>query len=398
MRRPVLATACVLLALSTATALAQKTPGVTKDEIKIGNTMPYSGPASTYGVIGQTDAAFFKMVNDEGGVDGHKINFISLDDGYTPPKTVELARQLREEDGVAFFFNTLGTPTNSAIEKTLNTHKVPMLFVATGADKWGNYKEFPWTIGFQPSYRVEARIYAHYIETQKPNAKIAVLYQDDDFGKDYLAGLKDVLGDKYAKTVTLASYETSDTTVESQIISLQNSGADTLIIVAVPKFAAQAIRKVHELGWKPLELLSNVSASVGAVLKPAGEENAIGIVTAGYLKDPTDPEWQNDPGIKKWRAFMEKYMPGADLTDANTLYGYTVSQTMLQVLKQCKGDFSRENVLKQATNLHELELAGLLPGIKVNTSPTNYHPITQMQLQRWDGKNWVRFGNIFNGS
>ena len=379
-------------------AQAQEMPGVTKDEIKIGNTMPYSGPASAYGVIGKTETAFFKMINEQGGVNGRKIDFISRDDGYSPPKTVELTRQMLEQDGVAFFFNGLGTPTNTAIEKYLNAHKVPQLFVATGADKWGDYKQFPWTIGYQPSYRVEARIYAHYILQAKPAAKVAILYQNDDFGKDYVAGMKDVLGDKYAKMVTEASYETSDATIDSQIVSLQASGADTLLIAATPKFAAQAIRKVYDIGWKPLEFVTNVSISVGSVMTPAGKEKGVGIITALYGKDPTDPEWKDDAGIKQWRQFMAKYMPDGDLTDANTLYGYNVGLLMVHVLKQCGNDLSRANIMKQATNIKELELPGLLPGVKVNTSPTNYHPITQMQLSKWDGTTWVRFGELISGS
>jgi branched-chain amino acid transport system substrate-binding protein len=394
----ILATTAVLTVLTAGGALAQNAPGVTKDEIKFGNTEAYSGPASAYGVIGKTETAVFNMINDQGGINGRKINFISLDDAYSPPKTVEVVRQMLEQDGVAFFFNILGTPPNTAIQKYLNTRKVPQLFVATGADKWGNYKDFPWTIGFQPSYRVEARIYAHYILQQKPNAKIAILYANDDFGKDYLAGMKDVLGDKYAKMVTEASYETSDATIDSQIVSLQSSGADTLLIAATPKFAAQAIRKVYDIGWKPFEFLTNVSISVGAVMTPAGKEKGVDIITAAYGKDPTDPEWKNDAGLNEWRGFMAKYMPGADLTDANTVYGYGAGLTMVQVLKQCGDDLSRENIMKQATNLKDFELPTLLPGIRINTSPTNYHPITQMRLQKWNGTTWVLFGDIINGS
>jgi branched-chain amino acid transport system substrate-binding protein len=394
----ILATTALLTVLAAVDARAADTPGVTKDEIKIGNTMPYSGPASAYGVIGKTEAAFFNMINEQGGINGRKINFISLDDGYSPPKTVEMARQLLEQDGVAFFFQTLGTPPNTAIQKYLNAHKVPQLFVATGADKWGNYKEFPWTIGFQPSYRVEARIYAHYIMREKPNAKIAILYQNDDFGKDYIAGLKDVLGDKYASMVTAASYETTDATIDSQIVSLQSSGADTLVIAATPKFAAQAVRKVYDIGWKPLEFMTNVSISVAAVMTPAGKEKGVGVITAAYGKDPTDPEWKDDPGLNQWRAFMAKYMPGADMSDANYVYGYGLGLLMVQVLKQCGDDLSRENVMKQATNLKDVEEPTLLPGIHLNTSPTNYHPITQMRLQKWDGNTWVLFGDIINGS
>ncbi len=390
------AAALVLAAMS---ASAADTPGVTATEIKIGNTMPYSGPASSYGIIGKTEAAFFKMVNEQGGVAGRKIDFISADDGYSPPKTVEQTKKLVEQDEVAFMFNTLGTPPNTAIEKYLNEHKVPQLFVATGADKWGDYKDFPWTIGFQPSYRTEAQIYAKYIMKNKPDAKIAVLYQNDDFGKDYVIGLKDAFGDKYAKMVVKeVSYEATDPTIDTQVIALQGSGADTLITAAIPKFAAQTIRKVAEIGWKPLHFMTNVSISVGAVITPAGPENGIGIISASYGKDPTDPTWKDDAGMKQWRDFMAKNIPSGDLTDANYVYGYGAALTMLQVLKQCNGDFSRENVMKQAANLKDFALPTLLPGIKVNTSPTNYHPITQMQLQKWNGKTWVLFGDVISGT
>jgi branched-chain amino acid transport system substrate-binding protein len=398
MFKRILMTTVFVTALAAAGARAEDTPGVTKDEIKIGNTEAYSGPASAYGVIGKTESAFFKMINDEGGINGRKVNFISLDDGYSPPKTVEVVRQMLEQDGVAFFFNGLGTPPNTAIQKYLNARKVPQLFVATGADKWGNYKDFPWTIGFQPSYRVEARIYARYILKEKPDAKVAILYANDDFGKDYVAGMKDILGDKYKQMVTEASYETTDASIDSQIVSLQGSGADVLLIAATPKFAAQSIRKVYDIGWKPsIELLTNVSLSVGAVIKPAGVEKAVGIITSAYGKDPTDPEWKDDPGLNQWRAFMAKYMPGSDLSDANFVYGYGVSLLMVQVLKQCGNDLSRENIMRQATNVKNLDGPTLLPGIRMNTSPTNYHPITQMQLQKWNGTTWVRFGEIING-
>jgi branched-chain amino acid transport system substrate-binding protein len=373
-------------------------PGVTATEIKIGNTIAYSGPASAYGVIGKAESAFFKMVNDQGGVAGHKIDFISYDDGYTPPKTVEQVRRLVEEDQVDFLFNTLGTPTNSAIERYVNQKKVPMLFVATGADKWGDYQHFPWTIGFQPSYRTESQIYAKYILANVKDPKIAILYQNDDFGKDYPVGVKDVLGDKFDKMVVTATYETTDATVDSQITTLQASGANVLLVVAIPKFAAQAIRKVYDLGWKPTFIMTNVSTSVGSVLTPAGPEKAIGMLSTDYRKDPVDPSWAKDPGMQEWRDFMAKYMPGADLTDSSYVYAYGVSKTMLQVLKQCNGDFSRENIMKQATNLHDLELPTLLPGIKVNTGPTNYHPIRALQMLRWDGKTWVRFGPVIEGA
>jgi branched-chain amino acid transport system substrate-binding protein len=379
--------------------VAADTPGVTATEIKIGHTNPYSGPASAYGVLGKLEQAYFnKMVNEHGGVADHKIDFISYDDGYSPPRTVEQIRKLVEDDKVAFTFNTLGTPSNSAIERYMNAHKVPQLFVATGADKWGNYKEFPWTIGWQPSYRTEAQIYTKYMLQQKPDMKLAILYQNDDFGKDYPAGVKDVLGDKYSTIVTTATYEVTDPTVDSQITALQASGADVLLVVATPKFAAQAIRKVHDLNWKPMFFLTNVAISVGAVINPAGPENAVGIISAGYLKDPTDPAWKDDAGMKEWRAFMDKYLPGADQTDAGYIAAYAVSDTMLKVLKQCNGDFSRETVMKQATDLHEMDNPLLLPGIKINTSPTNYHPIRAMQLMKWDGKTWARFGNIIEGA
>jgi branched-chain amino acid transport system substrate-binding protein len=348
-------------------------------------------------VSAKLEAAFFKMINDQGGVAGRKINFISLDDGYSPPKTVEQVRRLVEEDQVAFLFNTVGTATNSAIQRYVNEKKVPNLFITSGADKWDDYQQFPWTMGFQPSYRTEAQIYAKYILREKPNRKIAILYQNDDFGKDYLAGMKDVLGDKFDKMVVTASYETTDPTVDSQITSLQAAGANALLVAATSKFAAQAIRKVHDLDWKPLFFLSYVSNSVGAVIKPAGPENAIGIITAGFEMDPTDPTWRNDAGMNEWRDFMANYMPGADTSDVGYAFAYAVSKAMLQVLKQCEGDFTRENIMKQALSLHGLELPTLLPDIKVNTSPTNRRPIRQMQLEKFDGATWVRFGDVITG-
>jgi branched-chain amino acid transport system substrate-binding protein len=380
-------------------ARAEDLPGVTATEIKIGNTDAYSGPASAYGVIAKTETAFFKMINDQGGVAGHKIDFISYDDAYSPPKTVEQVRRLVEEDQVAFLFNTLGTPTNTAIQRYVNQKRVPQLFVATGADKWGDYAHFPWTMGYQPSYRTEAQIYAKSMLLQNQHAKLAILYQNDDFGKDYLAGVKDVLGDKYSSVlVKEASYETTDPTIDSQITALQASGADFLLVAATPKFAAQSIRKVHDLNWHPTFFLTNVSTSVGSVMAPAGAENGTGIITTGYAKDPTDPAFKDDAGMGQWRAFMAKYMPGADLTDANYVYGYGVSTVLMQVLKQCDGDFSRANIMKQAANLHDAPDPVLLPGIKVNTSPTNFHPIRAMQLQKWTGTTWERFGDVIEGS
>ena len=374
------------------------TPGVTATEIKIGNTVPYSGPASSYSVLGKLESAFFNMVNEQGGVAGHKINYISLDDNYSPPKTVEQIRRLVEEDKVAFTFATLGTPTNSAIVHYMNQKKVPQLFVSTGADKWGNYKQTPWTIGWQPSYRTEAQIYTKYILQNKPNAKIAILYQNDDFGKDYPNGVKDVLGDKFDKMVVTATYETTDPTIDSQITSLQASGADVLLVAAIPKFAAQSIKKVHDLNWKPMFFMSNVSISVGAVMTPAGPENGVGIISAAYLKDSSDPTWKSDAGMNEWRAFMNKTMPGADQSDGGYIAAYGLCKTMLQVLQQANGDFSRENIMKQVTSLNNVENPVLLPGIKISTSPTNYHPITAMQLEKWNGKSWELFGEVIQGS
>jgi branched-chain amino acid transport system substrate-binding protein len=379
-------------------AWAGDLPGVTATEIKIGNTNAYSGPASAYGVVAKAETAFFQMVNDQGGVAGHKINFISYDDGYSPPRTVEQVRRLIEEDQVALLFSTLGTAPNTAIQRYVNQKKVPQLFISTGADKWGDYQHFPWTMGYQPSNRIEARIYAKYMLARNPRPKMAILYQDDDLGKDYPAGVKDVLGDRYGSVVVKqASYETTDATIDSQITELQASGADVLLVAATPKFAAQAIKKVHDLDWHPMFFLINSSISVGSVMAPAGPKNGIGIITSGYMKDPTDPAFKDDPGMNEWRAFMAKYMPGADLTDANYSFAYGVSMVMLQVLRQCDGDFSRANIMKQAANLHDAPDPILLPGIKVNTSPTNFHPIRAMQLQKWTGTTWERFGAVIEG-
>jgi branched-chain amino acid transport system substrate-binding protein len=399
MRRIALMAASALaVVLASGAIRAADTPGVTATEIKIGNTSPYSGPASTYGVLGKLESAFFGMVNEQGGVAGRKINYISLDDTYSPPKTLEQTRRLIEEDNVAFTFATLGTPTNSAIVRYMNQKHVPHLFLATGADKWGDFKDYPWTIGWQPSYRTEAQIYAKYILQQKPNAKIAMLYQNDDFGKDYFLGFKDVLGDKFDKMVTTATYEATDPTADSQLQILKSSGADVLMVAALPKMSAQAIRKVHDLNWKPMFIMSNVSISVGAVMIPAGPENGIGVISGAFVKDPSDPTWANDAGMNEWRAFMNKYMPGADQSDNNYVVAYGFSKTILQVLKQCEGDFSRENIMKQANNLHDLEVPVLLPGLKINTSPTNHHPVRAMQLEKWNGKNWVLFGDVIQGA
>jgi branched-chain amino acid transport system substrate-binding protein len=379
-------------------AWADDTPGVTATEIKIGNTASYSGPASAYGIIAKTEGALFKMVNDQGGVGGRQINYISLDDGYSPPRTVDQVRRLVEQDQVAFMFATIGTPSNTAIFRYTNGKGVPLLFLGSGANKWGDYKATPWVMGWQPSYRTEAQIYTAYVKANKPDAKIGILYQNDDFGKDYPLGVKDVLGDKFASTVKTVSYEVTDATIDSQALELKNWGADVLITAATPKFAAQTIRKIAELAWKPLHFLTNVSISVGSVITPAGAENATGLISAAYLKDPTDVTWKDDPGMNQWREFMTKYMPGADLTDAGPVFGYGVSYTLWQVLKQCGTDFSRANIMKQAANLKDLAVPVLLPGITVNTSPTNFHPIRQMQLQRWDGKSWKLFGGVLSGA
>ena len=373
--------------------------GVTASEIRIGNTMPYSGPNSAYGVIGRTEQAFFRMVNEQGGIAGRKINFITYDDGFSPPKTVEQVRRLVDQDRVAFLFNTLGTPTNSAVVRYLNQRKVPHLFLATGADKWGTYQETPWTMGWQPSYRTEAQIYARHLMANKPEAKLAILYQNDDFGKDYLAGVRDILGaERFDRTVRTASFEVTDPTPDSQIVSLQATGADAFLIAAGPKAAAQTIRKVHDIGWRPLQYLTNVSLSVGAVMQPAGPEKGIGTITSGYLKEQGDPAWAEDAGMGEFREFLKQWFPNADPADSNTLYGYAVSLTLMQVLRQCDGDFSRESVMKQAASLNGLALPVLLPGILVKTSPTNFHPIRSMQLQRWEGRSWQRFGGLIEGA
>jgi branched-chain amino acid transport system substrate-binding protein len=387
------------LALMAAPAAAENAPGITATEIKIGQTMPYSGPVAAYAALGKGELGFFAMINEQGGINGLKITLVSLDDSYAPPKAVEQTRKLVEQEGVAFIFSTIGTATNSAIQKYLNQKAVPQLFIGSGAHKWGNYRDNPWTIGgVQGTFRDEARIYTRYILAAKPGAKIAILYQNDDFGKDYVNGVKDVLGERYADLVTEATYEFTDPTVDSQIVSLQGSGADVLIVAATPKFAAQSIRKVYDVGWKPMFFLANVSIWVNSVMIPAGPEKGIGIVSSAYVKDPTDPAWNDDPGMRQWRAWMAKYMPGADATDQNYVNSYNSGMTLVQVLKQCGDDLSSENIMRQAANLHDLELPMLLPGIKVNTSPTNFYPIEQMQLMRWDGQHWVRFGEVVSGS
>jgi len=393
----VAAVAATALTISTATAENKYDPGVTDNQIKIGNIMPYSGPASAYGVIGQFEAAYFKHVNDEGGINGHKINFITYDDSYSPPKAVEDARRLVEGDQVFMIFNSLGTPSNTAIQRYMNEKKVPQLFVATGATKWNDPKDFPWTMGWQPNYQTEAHIYASYILQTKPDAKIAVLYQNDDYGRDYLKGLVEGLGSHANMIVAKEGYDVSEPTVDSHVVNLQASGANVFVDVATPKFAAQSIVKAYDLNWHPLFILNNVSASVGSVLKPAGLDKAQGIISAAYLEDPTDPEWKNDADMKEWSAFMDKYLPNGDKTDASNVYAYAITRTVVHVLKQCGNDLTRDNLMKQAANLKNYNPGLLLPGITINTSPSNFAPIKQLQLIRFAGNSWERFGPVHSG-
>jgi branched-chain amino acid transport system substrate-binding protein len=389
-----------LLAATSSPSFAQKKydVGATDTEIKIGNIMPYSGPASAYGVIGKTEEAYMRKVNAEGGINGRKINFISYDDNYSPPKTVEQARKLVESDEVLLIFNPLGTPQISASQKYMNTKKVPQLFVATGATKWNDPKENPWTMGWQPNYQSESQIYAKYILKNHPNAKIAVLYQNDDYGKDYLKGLKDGLGAKAASMIIVEeSYEVTQPTIDSNIVKLKSLNADVFFNVTTPKFAAQAIKKMNEIGWKPVHFLNNVSASIGSVIKPAGFENSQDIISSSYLKDPTDAQWKNDAGMKAWNEFLDKYYPEANRADASVMYAYTVAQGLVHVLKASGDNLSRENIMKQAASIKDLELGGLLPGIKVNTSATDFAPLSQVQLMRFKGETWELFGEILNG-
>jgi len=382
-------------------AFAQKKydDGATDTEIKIGNTNPYSGPASAYGTIGKTIDAYFRMVNDQGGINGRKVTFISYDDGYSPPKTVEMARKLVEQDQVLFLFQTLGTPSNTAIHKYMNLRKVPQLHVATGATKWNDPKNFPWTMGWQPNYQTEAQIYARHILKTRPAAKIAVLYQNDDYGKDYLKGLKDGLGDK-AKSMIVAeaSYEVSDPTVDSQIVQLQSSGANVFFNITTPKFAAQAIRKAYDIGWKPVHYLNNVSTSVGSVLTPAGLDKSAGLISTAYYKDPTDANWANDPAMKQWQAFMKKYYPDGSLINAFSVYGYTVAATLREVLRNCGDNLTRENVMRQAASMKGWHVDTLLPGITITTSQDDFAPIQSVQLQRFNGKQWELFGEVMSSN
>src|SRR6201993_538981 len=394
-----LSAAALVFAVTGDAASAQKRydTGASDTEIKIGNVEAYSGPASAYGVIGKTEDAYFKMINDAGGVNGRKINFISYDDGYSPPKAVEQTRKLIESDEVLLIFNALGTPSQTAVQKYHNAKKVPQLFVATGASKWNDPKDFPWTMGFQPSYRVEARIFAKYILKEKPNAKIAVFYQNDDFGKDYVAGLKEVFGDKASSLIVAEeSYETTEPSIDSHIVKLKGTGADVFVNIATPKFAAQTIKKMAELEGKPMHLMTDVSISIGAVMKPAGLDASDGVLSATYLKDASDPQWKDDEGMKKFMAFVEKYMPGANISDANLVYGYAAAQTMVQVLQQCGDNLTRENVMKQAASLKNFAPDTLIPGITVSTSPADFAPIEQLKMMRFTNGKWDLFGDIIS--
>jgi branched-chain amino acid transport system substrate-binding protein len=391
-----LATAVMIIASGSAFAQKKYDTGASDTEIKIGNIMPYSGPASAYGVIGKTEEAYFKKINAEGGINGRKITFISYDDAYSPPKAVEQTRKLVESDEVLLMFNPLGTPSNSAIQKYLNAKKVPQLFVATGASKWNDPKDFPWTMGWQPSYQSEAHIYAKYLLKEKPDAKIGVLFQNDDFGKDYLKGLKDGLGAKASLIMAEESYETSEPSIDNHIVKLKASGADVFISITTPKFAAQAIKKLAEMDWHPLHIVSNVSASVGGVIKPAGFENSQNILSAAYAKDGADSQWDNDPGMKKFYAFLKDYYPDGNRLDGSVVYGYGAAQTMVEVLKQCGDDLTRANVMKQAASLKGFAPDTLLPGITINTSATDFAPIKQLQMMRFKGEKWELFGDIIN--
>ena len=382
---------------SAANAQKKYDPGATDTEIKIGNIMPYSGPASAYATIGKTEAAYFTKLNSEGGINGRKINFISYDDAYTPPKTVEQARKLVESDEALLIFNPLGTPGNTAIQKYMNAKKVPQIFVSTGAGKWNDPKNFPWTMGWQPNYQTEARIYAAYILKNYPGKTIGVLYQNDDFGKDYIIGLHDGLGDQANKLIVIeSSYETSSPTVDSQVVQIKGANPDIFINIATPKFAAQAIKKIAELDWHPIHFLTNVSVSIGSVMKPAGYENSQGILSTQYLKDPKDPDWKNDPAMNEWRAFMTKWYPEGDQDDVSTVFAYGVAKGLEQVLRQCGDDLTRENVMKQAANLN-FEIGIYLPGTRIKTSPTDFAPLEQLQMTRFKGESWERFGPLMSG-
>jgi branched-chain amino acid transport system substrate-binding protein len=385
-------------ALAARRARAENASGISASEILFGQTMPYSGPASSYGTIGKASDAYFRMVNDQGGINGRRLRMLSLDDSYLPPKTVELTRRLIEEDKVAFLFNPLGTPTTNATRKYTNGKKVPQLFIASGATQFGDREHYPWSIGWQPTYQVEGRIYAKYILRTAPDAKVGVLYQGDDSGRDYFKGIKDGLGDAAEKLiVAAATYEVSDPTVDSQILTLRDKGADVLFMTGIPKFNAMAIRKTFDIGWKPrLFFISSTGSSVATAIMPAGPEKAIDVITASFIKDPTDKQWANDPGFMEWRAWLDKYYPGADVTDVNNAYGYCTAQTLVQVLKQCGDDLSNENLMRQATHL-DISLPMLQPGIRVKTGPDDYYPLKQMRLVKFNGTTWAPFGEAISG-
>jgi branched-chain amino acid transport system substrate-binding protein len=388
-----------LTAVAAGAAEKRYGPGVSDGEIKLGQTMPYSGPASGYASVGLTEAAYIKMLNEQGGINGRKITLISLDDGYSPPKTVEQTRRLVEDENVLAIVGSLGTAANSSIQKYLNQRKVPQVFIATGATKWGDPEHFPWTMGWAPNYQLEARIYARYILQHVDKARIAVLYQNDDYGKDYVKGFREGLGEASAKLIVAqASYEISDATVDSQIVALQASDATVFFNVSTPKFAAQSIRKTYDIGWRPVQIINSVGSSTGAVMKPAGFERAQGLISAHYQKDATDPRWRDDTGMQEYLAFMKKYVPNIDPSDSGTYTGFNTIRTLVQVLRQCGDDLTRENFMRQAADLHELTLPMLLPGIKVNSGPTNFFPVNQMQLVRFEGDGWVLFGDVVGGT
>ena len=398
-RLQVLSATIIVLAATSTGAIAQKNynAGATDTEIKIGNIMPYSGPASAYGVMGKTEAAYFRKINAEGGINGRKINFISYDDAYSPPKAVEQARKLVESDEVLLIFHSLGTPSNPAIQKYMNEKKVPQLFVATGATKWNDPKQFPWTMGWQPNYQSEGRIYAKYILKERPTGKIGILYQNDDYGKDYVKGIRDGLGAKAASMIVgEENYETTTPTIDSHVVALKSEGVDIFISITTPKFAAQSIKKVAELGWKPLFILNSVATSTGTVMRPAGFENGQNIISATYQKDPTDPQWKDDPGIKNFDAFLTKYFPEGNREDLFLMTGYNVAQTMVHVLKKCGDDLTRANIMKQAASIKGLQLEGLLPGVTINTSATDFAPIKQFQLRKFKGERWELFGDVIS--
>jgi len=391
--------AITAVAVTSTAAFAQKKydTGASDTEIKIGNIIPYSGPASAYGVIGKTEEAYFKMINDKGGINGRKIVYVTYDDGYSPPKAVEQVRKLVESDEVLAVFNPLGTPSNTAIQKYLNAKKIPQLFVATGATKWNDPKNFPWTMGWQPSYQSEAQIYAKWLLKERPDAKVAILYQNDDFGKDYLKGTKDGFGAKASSIILEESYEVSEPSIDGHIVKIKAANPDVLLIYTTPKFGAQTIKKTAELGWKPLQIITNVSASVGSVMKPAGFEAAQGVLSAAYAKDGADPRWADDAGMKKWAEFLDKYMPGVDKTDSSVVYGYGAAQTLVKALEQCGDDLTRANLMKQAASLKDFAPDTMLPGVTINTGPNDFAPISQLQMQRFKGEKWEQFGDILSG-